>query len=464
MKMRNALRMKAVIEPDSIAVIGASRNPSKVGHAILKNLLTSGYEGKLYAVNPHAHEVLGVKSYKSITNIRARVDCAIIAVPAKIANKVLKECGSKGVKGAVVISGGYKEVGEHKLEEELEKIGRRYGIAVVGPNCLGIINMHRHIDNIFLPMYKLKRPQLGSISFITQSGAVGSTILDLIGESNIGISKFISYGNAAVLDESDFLEYLRKDDDTSVIVVYIEGAKRGRRFYEELKKTSKVKPVVVLKAGKGKFASRAAKSHTGMLAGDYRLFSSMLRQAGAVEAQNLEELFNLSKIFMQPLPKGDRILVITNGGGDGVLSADAIERNGLKMAELGKKAKMRLKRALPGHAVVGNPLDLTGDADSLRYRKALDIVLKEERIDAIIVITLFQTAGLGSEVVREIIAAANATDKTVVSVATGGEYTRLLLGIIESYGIPAYESPADAVDSLAKALWYYKKRGSDGAS
>ncbi len=442
-------------------MIGASRDPAKVGHAILKNLIRSGYAGKLYAINPHAKSVLGIKSYKSILDIRGKIDCAIIAVPAKVANAVLKQCGKKKVKGAIIISGGYKEIGQYKLEKELADISKKYGIAVIGPNCLGIVNVHKHIDSIFLPTYKMKRPQLGRISFLTQSGAVGSTILDLIGESNIGASKFISYGNAAVIDESDLLKYLREDNETDIIVAYIEGVSDGRKFYDELKKTAKKKPVIVLKAGKGEFASHAAKSHTGALAGDYRVFSSMLKQAGAVEAENLEDLFNLSKIFLQPLPKGDRVLVITNGGGDGVLAADAIEKYGLKMADISRGMKLRLKKIFPKYTVISNPLDLTGDADSERYGKALQEAIKEKNVDAIIVITLFQTAGLNSDVVHEVISAANSTDKTIVSVATGGRYTQMLLNIIESYGIPAYESPADAVSSLSKSLQYYKKRARD---
>ncbi|MEM3364654.1 MAG: CoA-binding protein [Candidatus Micrarchaeia archaeon] len=453
------LNMRAVIEPSSIVVIGASRNPSKVGYAVLKNLITSGFNGWLYAVNPNADNILGVRCYKSIKELPQKVDCAIIAVPAENVNEIIEECGRKGVRGAIVISGGFKEVGEVKRELELTKICRKYGIAMIGPNCLGIVNRKKHVDSIFLPTYKMKRPQLGKISFVTQSGAVGSTILDLIGESNIGVSKFISYGNAAVIDESDLLRYLREDADTSVVVMYIEGVKDGRKFYRELKETCAVKPVVVLKAGKGALAAGAAKSHTGALAGDYKIFQAMLKQAGAVEATNLPELFNLSKIFLQPLPKGDRMFVLTNGGGDGVLAVDAIERNGLKLAQLSGKMRAKLRRILPKHVVVGNPFDLTGDADSTRYRTVLEEAVKEEGIDAIIAITLFQTAGLGSEVVNEIISADIKTDKTIVSVATGGEYTRLLLSIIESSGIPAYGSPSEAVDSIAKALWYYKKRG-----
>ncbi|MCX8205944.1 MAG: CoA-binding protein, partial [Candidatus Micrarchaeota archaeon] len=293
-KMTPQQNIGAVLAPESIAVVGASRDPSKVGHAILKNLLINGYAGKLCAVNPHADEILGVKCYKSVGEIRHKVDCAIIAVPAKYVNAVLEECGKKGIRGAVIVSGGFKEVGELALEQELARIANHYGIAVIGPNCLGIVNANRHIDSIFLPTYKLNRPQLGSISFITQSGAVGSTVLDLIGESNIGISKFISYGNAAVLDESDLLRYLRDDPETKVIVMYIEGVADGRKFYEELRKTTPIKPVVVLKAGRGSLAAVATKSHTGSLAGNYEVFSAMLRQAGAVEADNLEDFFMLS--------------------------------------------------------------------------------------------------------------------------------------------------------------------------
>ena len=447
-----------ILEAKSIAVIGASSNPTKIGHAILKNLLISGYEGKLYAVNPHSKQILGVKTYSSVLDIKGRIDSAIIAVPAPYVKGVIEECAKKGIKGIIVISGGFKEVGNAKEEEEIAKICEKNNMAMIGPNCLGVVNMNKHIDSIFLPTYKMKRPKLGGISFITQSGAVGSVILDLLGESDLGVSKFISYGNAAHVDESDLLAYLREDKQTKVIAMYIEGVKNGRRFYEELKKTTRVKPVIVLKAGRGNLASQAAKSHTGSLAGDYKIFASMLKQAGAIEAKNMEELFDLAKIFLQPLPEGKRVLIVTNGGGEGVLTVDAIEENNLELAQLDKKIKLKLKRKFPKHVVISNPLDLTGDADAERYKIALENVIESKDVDAIIVITLFQTAGLSSEVVEDLMEVSNKTDKTLVVVASGGEYTRNLLKILESYGIPTYESPSDAVSSIAKAHYYYKKK------
>lgn len=450
--------VKKVMEPKSIAVIGASKNPTKIGHAILKNMLISGYVGKLYAVNPSSDNILGVKCYKSILDIKSKVDCAIISIPAKLVPQTLEDCGKRGIKGAIIISGGFKEVGEVELENQIVEISKKYNIAVIGPNCLGIVNVEKHLDSIFLPTYKMKRPQSGKISFITQSGAIGSTLIDLIGESNIGISKFISYGNAAVLSEADLVEYLREDKQTEIIVMYVEGVREGRRFFEELKKTTLKKPVIVLKAGKGVLASKAAASHTGSLAGDAKVFSSMLKQAGVIEANGLEELFDISKIFLTKLPKGKNIFVLTNGGGSGVLAVDAIEKNNMNMASLDKKTLDNLKKKLPSHVVVGNPFDVTGDSGNDRYRFILEEAIKEPNIDAIIVITLFQTAGLNAEVVHDIINASNSTDKPIVTVAAGGAYTKLQLSILESYGIPSYESPTQAVDVLTKAYWYKKRR------
>ncbi len=456
--IKRKINVKSVMEPKSIAIIGASKNPSKIGHAIIKNMLISGYVGKLYAVNPSSDEILGVKCYNSVLNIRNKIDCAIIAIPAKIVPQALEECGKKGIKGVIIISGGFKEVGEDELENQIIEISEKYGIAVLGPNCLGIVNVEKHLDSIFLPTYKMKRPQSGKISFITQSGAVGSTLIDLIGESSIGISKFISYGNAAVLNEADLLKYLRNDKQTEIIVMYVEGVREGRRFYDELKKTTLKKPVIVLKAGKGKLASQAAASHTGSLAGDSKVFSSMLKQAGVIEAESLEELFDLSKIFLTKLPKGKNIFVLTNGGGSGVLAVDGIEKYDMKLAELETKMKRKMKRILPKHVVVDNPFDVTGDSGNDRYRIVLDEVVKEPKIDAIIVITLFQTAGLNAEVVHDIINASNSADKPLIAVAAGGAYTKLQLNILESYGIPSYESPTQAVYVLSKAYWYKRKR------
>jgi acetate---CoA ligase (ADP-forming) len=456
--VRKRCNVKTVMEPKSIAVIGASKNPSKIGHAILKNMLISGYIGKLYAVNPSSDYILGVKCYNSILEIKRKIDCAIIAIPAKYVPQALEECGQKGIKGAIIISGGFSEIGEDELEKQIVEISEKYNIAVIGPNCLGIVNVEKHLDSIFLPTYKMKRPQAGKISFITQSGAVGSTLLDLIGESNIGISKFISYGNASVLNETHLLKYLREDKQTEIIVIYIEGVKQGRKFFEELKKTTLKKPVILLKAGKGELASQAAASHTGSLAGDSQVFTSMLKQAGVIEAEGLEELFDLSKIFLTRLPKGKNIFVLTNGGGSGVLAVDAIENNKMKLAEFEKKTYRKLKKKLPRHVVVGNPFDVTGDSGNDRYRIVLEDAVKEPNIDAIIVIALFQTAGLNAEVVHDIIHASNSTDKPLVAVAAGGAYTKLQLNILESYGIPSYESPTQAVHVLSKAYWYKRKR------
>lgn len=456
--MVKKMNVKSVMEPKSIAVIGASKNPSKIGHAILKNMLISGYVGKLYAVNPSSDSILGIKCYDSVLEIKRKIDCAIIAIPAKAVPQALEECGQKGIKGAIVISGGFSEIGEDELEKQIIEISDKYGIAVIGPNCLGIVNVEKHLDSIFLPTYKMKRPQAGKISFITQSGAVGSTLLDLIGESNIGISKFISYGNAAVLNETHLLKYLRQDKQTEIIVMYIEGVKQGRKFFEELKKTTLKKPVILLKAGKGELASQAAASHTGSLAGDSQVFTSMLKQAGVIEAEGLEELFDLSKIFLTYLPKGKNVFVLTNGGGSGVLAVDAIENNNMKLAELETKTIRKLKKKLPKHVVVGNPFDVTGDSGNERYKIVLEEVINESKIDAIIVIALFQTAGLNAEVVHDIISASNSTDKPLVTVAAGGAYTKLQLNILESYGIPSYESPTQAVHVLSKAFWYKKKR------
>ena len=326
--------LKPIFEPKSIAVIGASREPGKIGHVIVMNFVDGGFPGRLYPVNPNATEIHGMKCYASVLDIPGKVDSAVVVVPAKIVPKVLEECGKKGVKGVVVISGGFAEVGNHALEKKLADISRKYGLQVIGPNCLGVVDPASHVDSIFLPTYKMGRPKIGGVAFLTQSGAVGSTILDLVAREGFGMSKFVSYGNAAVIDETDLLEYMGNDRRTKIIVLYIEGVKRGKEFFRVTRKLAKKKPIVAIKAGTTEKGAAAAKSHTGSLAGSYAAYRAVFRQNRLIEAKTLDEVFDFAKIFdTQPFCTGNRVAIITNGGGMGVLAADAVVENGLELAE-----------------------------------------------------------------------------------------------------------------------------------
>lgn len=244
------MNVDVLFNPSSVAIIGASRDPGKIGHVLLRNFIEGGFRGKIYPVNPKSEEILGLKCYPSVGKIKEKVDLAVISIPAKLVPDALRECGEKGVKGAIVISGGFAEVGNIALENELREIAIKYNIACLGPNCMGVINPLTRVDSVFIPTYKMGRPKLGGVSFISQSGAIGGAVLDLMARQGFGMSKFVSYGNAAALDETDLLRYIADDERTRIIVLYIEGVKRGREFFETLKEVTKKKPVVVLKGGK----------------------------------------------------------------------------------------------------------------------------------------------------------------------------------------------------------------------
>jgi len=447
------MSLDSIFYPKSVAIIGVSPEPNKIGHVILKNFLDAGFPGKVYPVHPTAEFVLGIKCYKSVLDIPGKVDSAIFAIPGKFVPDVLEECGKKGIKGAVVISAGFSEAGNFDLEKQLIDTAKKYGISVIGPNCLGVVNPLAKVDSVFLPTYKMGRPKVGGIAFATQSGAIGTMILDLVAHEGFGISKFISYGNASVIDETDLLEYLGKDKKTRMIVLYIEGVKRGKAFFALTKKLAKKKPIVVIKAGVTEKGAAAAKSHTGSLAGSYAAYKAVFKQNRMIEAKSIEDIFDFAKIFeTQPACTGDRVLIVTNGGGMGVLTADAVIESGLKLAELSEESKAAIKAKMPPLVFPNNPLDLLGDCDATRYEEALKIIANDPGIDAIIVATLFQTASLDSRVVESILKIAGSTKKPVINISVGGEYTEIQRRALEGSGVPSYISPTSAVHALAKLI------------
>jgi len=449
--------LKYAFTPKSVAVIGASREPGKVGHVILQNYIDGGYSGRLYPVNKNADSVMGLKCYKSVLDIKKSVDLAVIALPAPVVPGVLEECGKAGVKSAVVVSGGFAEVGNADLQEEIVKIAKKYNIAMIGPNCLGVVDPRSRVDTLFLPTYKLSKPKIGGVSFVAQSGAVGSVVLDLIAKEGFGISKFISYGNAAYVDEVDILEYLMHDNETKVIVMYIEGVNRGKDFIEIAKKITKVKPVVIIKGGMTAEGGVAAHSHTAAIAGSSEAYDAVFRQFGFSQAKDLSELLHFAKIFdSEPLPKGNRIAIITNGGGMGVLTTDEVYINGFVLSDFSNDTKSKLRAVMPQIVNIRNPLDLAGDADEERYGKALDLVTKDPNVDMVIVIILFQTPGADSSVAEKVISYKEVSDKPMIAISVGTDYTQMHKTMMESAGLPVYDSPAAATRSLAELLKYAK--------
>ncbi len=449
------MSLDCFFNPKTVAVIGASRDSKKPGHVIFRNFLEGEFKGKVFPVNPNAKEILGQKCYKKTTDIKEKIDLAVIVVPAPIVPKILEDCGKKKIKGAIIISGGFKEVGNVDLENQVKDIAKKYKMRIIGTNCIGIFDPHSGVDTIFNPSYKLGRPGEGEIAFISQSGAVMSVIMDWMGAKGYKASKFVSYGNATDVDESDLIEYIGKDKKTRVICVYLEGVKDGRKFYNTAKKVSRKKPIIVIKAGITEEGSRSVSSHTGSLAGKIEAYRAAFKQSGVIEADDIEQVFDYARILAkQPLPKGKRTQIITDGGGFGVLATDFVIKNGLEMAKMKKENLDKMKKIFPKHIVVGNPIDLTGDATPEMYKIAIDAAIKDDNVDMIIVIALFQTPQLTPEVTEVIIEASRNKKKPMVVISAGGEFTEVLKKTLEDNGVPCFSYPDRAVLAL-KALYKY---------
>jgi len=452
--------LESFFNPKSVAVIGASREPRKFGHVIFKNFIESELGGKTYPVNPKAEQILGSKVYSSLAEVPGEVDLAVIAVPAPVVPASVDECLSKNVKAAVIISGGFKEVGEkgEKLELEIRDKIEGSKLRIIGPNCLGVFDPLSHVDTLFLPKYRLRRPEPGSIAFISQSGAFGAAVLDWAAAKDIGISKFVSIGNKIDVDEVDLLRYLADDPLTNCIAVYVESINRGREFLETASRVTESKPMIVLKGGQTIEGARAALSHTGSMAGSAKIYEGVFEQAGAIQAQTVDELFDYARVLAyQPLPKDEKgIAIVTNGGGFGVISADEVSRLGLKLADLSPDTLDRLREKLPNYAVPNNPLDLVGDADVERYRFALNAVFSDANVGIVLVIVLLQPSFIESDVVDAITESHLVYGKPTVVCSTGGDFTQILVRMLEDEHIPAYATPERAVNAV-NALVRYRK-------
>jgi len=442
--------------PRSVAVIGASRNPAKIGHVILKNIVDGGFKGRVIPINPEAKEILGFRVYKSVSAVPEEIDLAIISVPSELVLKVVDECYKKKIKDVLIVTAGFGEVGNHELEIELRKKLDKYKMRCIGVNCLGVFDAHNNFDTLFLPRYRLTRPKAGGISFVCQSGAIGSAILDIAAYNKYTFSKFISYGNATQIDESDLIEYLINDVNTKVICLYVEGIKDGEKFFETLKKAAALKPVVVLKGGLTDAGMKATISHTGALAGNKDVFFGILNQTNAIRADSLEEMFHIAALFEKKADfANNRIQIITNGGGYGIVSTDAIAASKhLKMADLSSITISEIKKIAPKHMNIGNPLDLLGDATTERYRDTLNLVLADKNVDGVLLIALYQTPLLTTEIVEVISEAHQNTKKPIVVVSTGGEFTELLSKSLMERGIPVFNFPTETIAALDKVVAY----------
>jgi len=449
--------------PRSVAIVGASRDPRKVGYQILYNMKMR-YRGKLYPVNPRAEEILGLKCYRSVKDIPDEVDLAVISVPAPSVPQVVEECGEKGVKGVIVISAGFKEVGNVELEQKLVEVVKRFGMRLIGPNCVGVYVPKTGMNTTFLNPQRMGFPEHGHIAFISQSGAFGVAVLDWASMRGLGISKFISVGNKADVDEADLLDYLVEDEDTRVITMYMEGIEpgKGRRFLEALKRTTPRKPVVVLKAGRSEEAARAIASHTGSLAGADQVYDAVFKQCGAIRSYGMEDLFDIAvALSLQPPAAGKRVGILTVGGGSGVMATDACSDLGLKVPRLSDATVEKLRKVLLPIASPYNPVDVSGSARDEHLLDSLEILMKSGEVDAIIWIPYFMVPGISEEIVEKFVQRFREISREldrpipIVGAATGGDYTWRLASKAEKMGIPMYLS----VERAARAVWALAKYG-----
>jgi acetyl coenzyme A synthetase (ADP forming)-like protein len=450
--------------PRSVAVIGASREPTKIGYLIVYNLLR-GFKGKVYPVNPSADSILGIKAYSSVTAIPDDVDLAVISVPASSVPSVLEECGLKGIKNVIIISAGFKELGTHEgVEREVKvvEIARKYGIRVVGPNCMGVYVPKSGVNTTFLNPERIDFPKHGNIAFISQSGAFGIAVLDWAAMRGVGISKFVSLGNKCDVDESDILNYLVDDPDTQVITIYTEGVDDGRKFLRTLKNVTPVKPVVILKAGRTEEGSRAIASHTGSLAGSDAVYDAVFKQAGAIRALGMEELFDIAiALSLQPPAKGSRVAILTVGGGSGVMATDAVVSLGLEVPKLSDLTVSKLRKVLLPIASPYNPVDVTGSTRDEHFIDSLEILMRSGEVDIIILIPYFMAPAISKEFTDKLLRKVREVSKEldiplpIVGAVTGGRYTMKMSTVLEEGGIPMYPS----VERAAKAAWALYKYG-----
>lgn len=444
-----------IFNPKTVAIVGASTKTGSVGNDIVKNL-SQGFAGNVYPVNPKAEELYNLKCYASLSAIAAPVDLMVIVVPAAIVPSILEEGGALGIKGAIIISAGFKEVGNIDLEKTVQEICAKYDIALIGPNCLGIINPSLKLNASFAAF----SPSNGNVAFISQSGALCTAILDCATTMGIGFSKFISVGNKAVLDETAILDYLEKDENTDVVAMYAEQLAEPEKLMAKIKEMShdaKPTPVVVLKSGKTSAGAGASASHTGALAGNDAAYAALFRQSGIIRANSSEELFDYIKIFStNEIKSAARLAIITNAGGPGVLAIDSTIENGLTVATLSEATKAILKEALPAEANIHNPIDVLGDARADRFSAAIYAALSDENVHAAVIILTPQSTTEIEATANVIVAARNKFKKPIAVAFMGQELVAPGLEILKDNKIAAYSYPESAIKSLSVLEKFYQ--------
>ncbi|WP_455364961.1 acetate--CoA ligase alpha subunit [[Eubacterium] cellulosolvens] len=451
------LDLGKIFNPKSIAVIGASDDEGSVGHFLMKNLTEFGFTGIVYPVNIHKPEIFGLKAYQNVHQIGKPVDLAVIATPAKTVPEVLEQCGKAGITGVIIISAGFKEIGleGQALEEQIIRIKDKYGMRIIGPNCLGIIHPTVNLNATFAT----KMPKLGSIAFISQSGALGTSILDWAISESIGFSNFVSVGSMIDVDFGDLIDYFGTDPNTRSILMYIEGITDARKFMSAARHFARTKPIIIVKAGRFSESAKAAASHTGSLTGEDLTYDAAFKRAGIVRVDEIADLFNCAEVLgMQPLPKGPSLAIITNAGGPGVMATDALIARGGKLAELNRSTMEKLNAILPRYWSRRNPIDILGDAKADRYRAVVEACLEDKNIDGLLIIYTPQGVVDPTEIARVItnLYKEKGYRKTVLTSFMGRKEVEKANRFFSMNSIPTYSTPEQAVKTYMY-MYQYKR-------
>jgi acetyl coenzyme A synthetase (ADP forming)-like protein len=432
--------MNRIMKPDSVAVIGASPEAGKIGNSVMKNLINGGYQGKIYPIHPKADEILGVKAFKSVKDVPGDIDVAVFAIPAKFVAQALVEVGEKGIPGAVLIPSGFAETGNVEGQQEIQNIGRKYNVRLMGPNIYGFYYTWKNLCATFCTAYDIK----GGAALSSQSGGIGMAIVGFSRSAKMGVSAIVGLGNKSDLDEDDLLTFFEQDDNTKIIAMHFEDLKDGRSFAEVAKRVSRKKPVVVLKAGRTALGARAAASHTAALAGNDKIYDDVLKQAGVIRAMGLRDLLEYARaIPVIPTPTGENVVIITGAGGSGVLLSDAVADSGLKLMAMPPDLDAAFRKFIPPFGASGNPIDITGGEPPKTYQNTIRLGLEDPRIHALIlgywhtIITPPMVfAKLVVEVVEEL--KAKGIEKPIVASLAGDVEVEEAAEYLFQHGIPAY--------------------------